>query len=53
MGGNVTVMSPPERICYVPVTLNKNRAETTGMGLQMGDKKSHVSVQAGEISCSV
>lgn len=40
MGGNVTVMSPPEIIHSVP-----ERDETKGMGLQMGDKKLHVSVQ--------
>lgn len=45
MGGNVTVMSSPEIIYSVPVTLTKNRHETKGMGLKMGDKKSHVSVQ--------
>lgn len=45
MGGKLTVMSPPEIICSVPITLNKNRVETKGMGLKMGDKKSHVSVQ--------
>lgn len=48
-------MSSPEIIHSVPVTLNKNRAETKGMGLKTGDKKSHVSVQIepGETSCSV
>lgn len=55
MGGSETVMSSPEIIHSVPVALNKNRAETKGMGLKTGDKKSHVSVQTepGENSCSV
>lgn len=55
VGGNITIMSPPEIIHSLPVTLKTDGAAVKGMGLKRGDNKSHISVQreTGETSCSV